>query len=183
MMKNTLISVLLLLLLVPFAACNHASTDIIAEDDHIEQMEQPKSEDTSNTECVLPLVAVKTLLSRNGFIVYSSDIPSLNCTVLLPESWRGKYELGVFQSAVKVYCAKASENTGTWLGSLCTFSWGTEELSESFELSQPGKILKNEEGFHFFIEYASDVQYSSEDAADYLEMAADLEEIKVFFGD
>ena len=139
--------------------------------------------DASKTEYVLPLVAVKTLLSRNGFIIYSSDIPSLNCTVLLPESWQGKYELGVFHSAVKVYCTKASENTGTWLGSLCTFSWGIEELSENFELSQPGIILKNEEGFYFFIEYASDVQYSPEDAADYLEMAADLDEIQVLFED
>ena len=52
-----------------------------------------------------------------------------------------------------------------------------------FELSQPGIILKNEEGFYFFIEYASDVQYSPEDAAEYLEMAADLDEIQVLFED
>lgn len=178
-MKKVLTFLLALALVFFAVACERGAKDQDATDNPSEQLEQ----DDTQSKYIPPRVEVNTLSTRNGFMIKAYDIPGLNCTVLLPESWRGKYDLGVTPYGVTIYCKQVWEKEDMMSGILCDFSWGAAHLNDNFELSQPGKILKMEEEYYLFLTYASDVQYSPEDAEHYLEMCADIEEIQVIFED
>ncbi|MBQ6115799.1 MAG: hypothetical protein IJL08_00575 [Oscillospiraceae bacterium] len=131
---------------------------------------------------------VETMTRRNSIRIWSEEVPALNCTVVLPASWAGKWDVAVWSSSITVYSSQVRENnpvdeyTGERFGGkLFNMNWGRETLPESFELDMPGKILKNDEGVNVMLTYSSDVQCTAETEAAYQAMTADLQQIQVVF--
>lgn len=131
---------------------------------------------------------VETMTGRNSIRIWSEEVPELNCTVVMPASWAGKWDVAVWSSSITVYSSEVRERnpvdeyTGERFGGkLFNMNWGRGMLPETYELDMPGEILKNVEAVNVSLTYASDLQCTAETESTYQAMAADLEQVQVVF--
>lgn len=104
------------------------------------------------------------------------ELAGIGVTVLLPDSWAGKYEVVQdsflpYNSAMWEFCAKSVYEDGTFYrGSLFTvfqyadYSMSAEEFAQS-GLAGIGQYLFATEDATYAVMYAGDVQYDPDNAA------------------
>lgn len=104
------------------------------------------------------------------------ELTGIGVTVLLPDSWAGKYEVVQdsflpYNSAMWEFCAKSVYEDGTFYrGSLFTvfqyadYSMSAEEFAQS-GLAGIGQYLFATEDATYAVMYAGDVQYDPDNAA------------------
>ena len=104
------------------------------------------------------------------------ELAGIGVTVLLPDSWVGKYEVVQdsflpYNSAMWEFCAKSVYEDGTFYrGSLFTvfqyadYSMSAEEFAQS-GLAGIGQYLFATEDATYAVMYAGDVQYDPDNAA------------------
>lgn len=138
---------------------------------------------------------VETLFSRNGFRVTSEEIPSLNCTVLLPESWAGKWDLCVNPSGVMVFCAEARDDFTRWddsrgpvdenllMGRIGGMLFYMEWRQGDYTSYTPGpfRVLRHDNTVLVEMELTHDAQCTAETAELYQAMAAEVDQIQFLF--
>ena len=138
---------------------------------------------------------VETLFSRNGFRVTSEEVTSLNCTVLLPASWAGKWDLCVNPSGITVYCTEARDAFTRWddtggpvdenllMGRRGGMLFYMEWRQGDYTSYVPGllKVLRKNETVLVEMDHARDVQYTDETAELYQVMAAEVDQIQFLF--
>jgi len=122
------------------------------------------------------------------------ELPGIGLTLILPDSWKGKYGVEIDQAAAgcSVYVSSIHEQEGEWKGTGYLFWVGKvyDEPMTPDELDEvspvPCRYLFSTAGATYSLSYASDVQWNVDDPDQeelYRQMQAEVSQIRFVVDD
>ena len=116
------------------------------------------------------------------------EIEDAGITLILPDSWKGKYTCEYEGDRVIVYQTATHESDGEWSGGGLLFVVDETDrpLPMDYEFPMPGYVLASTGGVTYFLTLASDVQYDPQDekrAEEYRRMYDEIGDIRILLSD